>query len=166
MGFGADEAESAVSCLAVVFARVLQNSDGENSEARASRIPCLTRFDASFFGSNSISISLIVYTIKLLQSREGGHSGVRRVIEAITRSDIAHYLGERIDVKKAAWPQRPSIAAAIQRFISVDSRNASAMRCRPGAALSPCATATRRSQRCESAIPTAACCVPSDILRS
>jgi hypothetical protein len=62
--------------------------------------------------------------------------------------------------------QLPPIAAAIQRARSPEPRNSSATRSTPAAVPLPCATATRRSQRWDTAMPTAACREPSGIVRS
>jgi hypothetical protein len=51
--------------------------------------------------------------------------------------------------------QRPSIAAIIQHVVSLRSRNASAARRISGASPLLCATATRRSQRRDTATPGA-----------
>src|SRR5450631_2550100 len=65
-----------------------------------------------------------------------------------------------------SYPQRPSSDDTIHFVTASVARNSSAMRCTSGAEVLPCTTATRRSQRRDTAMPTAVCCEPSDILSS
>src|SRR5712664_889343 len=67
---------------------------------------------------------------------------------------------------KKAKLQRPSSDDTIHFVTASVARNSSAMRCTSGAEVLPCATATSRSQRRDTAMPTAACREPSDIVRS
>jgi len=62
----ADKTKSAVPRLAVVLARVLQDRDRENSEARASRIPCLTKSTRLF------SVKLNIHNLYLYIRLSGG----------------------------------------------------------------------------------------------